>query len=135
MQTAKYMLDTDTLSFVMKGRDEKLRKKFSQRLPRIAISAVTLAEIRYGLLRRHSDKLNAVFTLIREMIPTVPWSDAAAERYAEIRNDLESAGTPIGALDMMIAAAAVSSGSILVTNNVKHFRHVKGLKIENWITE
>jgi len=60
------------------------------------------------------------------------WSRAAARHYAEIREKLESAGMPIGNMDLMIAAHARSAGAVLVTNNERHFRRVPGLKVENW---
>lgn len=63
---------------------------------------------------------------------TLSWDDAAADEYAEVRTQLEQKGTPIGAMDMMIAAHARAIDATLVTNNIKHFRYVQGLALENW---
>jgi tRNA(fMet)-specific endonuclease VapC len=65
-------------------------------------------------------------------IPTLTWDEAAADRFADVRADLERGGTPIGSMDTMIASHAKALNAILVTNNEKHFRLVQGLTIENW---
>jgi tRNA(fMet)-specific endonuclease VapC len=66
-------------------------------------------------------------------VRTLPWDEVAADQFAEVRTTLERAGTPIGAMDTMIAAHAKAVHAILVTNNMKHFRMVKGLAFENWL--
>ena len=131
----RYMIDSDTLSYVMKGRDQGLRKRFSKMLRQVSISSVVLAEIAYGLNKKSSARYQAVFDALLEIVPVEPWSRSCAEEYARIRGDLERAGTPIGVLDMMIAAAAKVAGATLVTNNTAHFSRVRGLKIENWVSE
>ena len=131
----RYMIDSDTLSYVMKGRDLGLRKRFSEMLRQVSISSVVFAEIAYGLNKRSSARYQAVFDALLEIVPVEPWSRSCAEEYARIRGDLERAGTPIGVLDMMIAAAAKVAGATLVTNNTAHFSRVRGLKIENWVSE
>lgn len=65
-------------------------------------------------------------------LAVVPWDGAAAEHYGDIRAELERAGTPLGAMDMMIAAHARSRGSTLVSNDVRHFDRVRGLLVANW---
>ena len=131
----RYMIDSDTLSYVMKGRDLGLRKRFSAMLRQVSISSVVFAEIAYGLNKKSSARYHAVFDALQEIVPVEPWSRSCAEEYARIRGDLERAGTPIGVLDMMIAAAAKVADATLVTNNTAHFSRVRGLKIENWVSE
>ena len=130
----RYMIDSDTLSYVMKGRDLGLRKRFSEMLRQVSISSVVFAEIAYGLNKKSSACYQAVFDALLGIVPVEPWSRSCAEEYARIRGDLERAGTPIGVLDMMIAAAAKVADATLVTNNTAHFSRVRGLKIENWVS-
>ena len=130
----RYMIDSDTLSYVMKGRDLGLRERFSKMLRQVSISSVVFAEIAYGLNKTSSVRYQAVFDALLEIVPVEPWSRSCAEEYARIRGDLERAGTPIGVLDMMIAAAAKVADATLVTNNTAHFSRVRGLKIENWVS-
>ena len=130
----RYMIDSDTLSYVMKGRDLGVRERFSKMLRQVSISSVVFAEIAYGLNKTSSVRYQAVFDALLEIVPVEPWSRSCAEEYARIRGDLERAGTPIGVLDMMIAAAAKVAGATLVTNNTAHFSRVRGLKIENWVS-
>ena len=130
----RYMVDSDTLSFVMKGRDAPLREKFSKRIHELAISSVVFAEIAYGLNKRELPRYRAIFDTLSEIVEVLPWTRECALEYAKIRGDLERAGTPIGVLDMMIAAAAKTEKAVLVTNNTAHFKRVSGLKLENWTT-
>ena len=128
------MLDTDISSYLIKGTtpavDARLRKL---EVMTVGISAVTRAELRFGVRRlRAATRLSASVELFLEGIHTLPWDEAAADQFAEVRVDLERTGTPIGVMDTMIAAHAKSIRAILVTNNVKHFRMVKGLAVENW---
>ena len=127
-----YMLDTDIFSYVVGKRHPEVRRRFSQMLDSICISAITYAEAVYGARKRGSDSLTSLVSLFAELVKILPWTDKAAKAYADIRCDLEKKGTPIGANDMLIAASALSSGSVLVTNNVTHFSRVQGLRIENW---
>lgn len=130
----RYMIDSDTLSYVMKGRDLQLRERFSKKLRQMSISSVVFAEIAYGLNKKASRRYQAVLDTLLEIVPVESWSRHCAEEYAKIRGDLEREGTPIGVLDMMIAAAAKVAGATLVTNNTAHFSRVKGLKTENWVS-
>lgn len=128
----RFMVDSDTLNYVMKGRDTRLREKFSKHIDELSISSVTYAEIAYGLNKRNSGKYQAVFDMLTEVVQVSPWTRECADEYAMIRADLERAGTPIGAMDMMIAATAKSAGVTLITNNTAHFGRVSGLKLDNW---
>ena len=99
------------------------------------MSIVTLAELLYGVQMSARKKANraAVDTLVRH-VEVLDWSRAAAEHYADIRADLKKRGQLIGANDLLIAAHARSLGATVVTNNVKDFRRVRHLSVENWMS-
>ena len=133
--TSLYMLDTDTCAFILRRSSQALLNRIqSVPLERQVMSMVTLAELLYGvqLSSRKKDNKAAVDALARHLA-VIDWTRDAAEHYAEIRADLKKKGQLIGSNDLMIAAHARSLGAIVVTNNVKDFRRVKGLKHENWM--
>lgn len=132
MKSKRYMLDTDVFSCLVDGRHPEVRAR-ALKAKSIAISAITAAEVEFGARKKGSARLCSLIGVFKEMYPVVEWTDAMCEAYADIRLALESAGTPIGDLDMLIAAAARQGDYILVTNNVAHFSRVPGLKIENWV--
>ena len=128
------MLDTDTASYVIKGTFPEIdaHLRFLD-ISRVCISAVTRAELRFGVQRlTGATRLAAALEQFFSAVHTLAWDETAADHYVQVRTDLERGGTPIGSMDTMIAAHALSSGAALVTNNVKHFRLVKGLAVENW---
>ena len=131
-----YLLDTDTCIFILRRSIPALLSRIqSVPLHEQAISVVTLAELLYGVQESSKKKANqaSVDALVRH-VRVMEWPAKAAEHYAEIRADLRRKGQSIGANDLMIAAHARSEGAIVVTNNVKDFGRVKGLKVENWVT-
>ena len=128
------MLDTNTASYVIKGTapaiDAQLRKLD---VMQVCISAVTRAELRFGARRvRTATRLTAQVEKFLSGVHTLAWDETVADQFAEVRTDLERGGIPIGIMDTMIAAHAIAINAILVTNNVKHFRRVKELAIQNW---
>jgi tRNA(fMet)-specific endonuclease VapC len=130
-----YLLDTDIASFVIKGRSPALDAKLAAVPPdHVAVSAITRAELIYGLQRLAPS--HGLHRLVREfllVVQVLPWGEDAADRYAEIRHRLTTAGRPIGEMDMMIAAHAVALGAVLVTNNARHFARLAPLlTMENW---
>jgi tRNA(fMet)-specific endonuclease VapC len=130
-----YMLDTDIASYLIKGKSDVARSKLTVLAPsKVCISAVTRAELLYGLKRLSSEhRLNSLVHQFLRMIRSSPWDERAATWYAEIRHQLVGVGKPIGELDMMIAAHAVSLEITLVTNNEKHFSRIKApLRMTNW---
>lgn len=132
MKLKRYLLDTDTFSYLVDGRHPEVRR-MAAKAGQIAISVITAAEIEFGAQKRGSAKLKAVIDLFREMYPVVEWTAEMVPVYAEIRCALENAGTPIGDLDMLIAAVAKQGDYVLVTNNTDHFKRVPGLRVENWV--
>jgi len=130
----RYMMDTDTCSYIIKERPESVRRNFqSLSMDSLCISIVTYAELMYGVERSSSKRINrAVIDRFISHLDVLKWDTEAADKYAFIRTTLDAKGTPIGAMDMMIASHATSIDAVLVTNNQKHFSQVQGLTIENW---
>jgi tRNA(fMet)-specific endonuclease VapC len=128
-----YMLDTDISSYLIRENDQMVAEKFvSHRKDSICISSVTYAELRFGALNKHSEKLNSRIKNLVSLVHIIDFEKDAAEEYAKIRLLLEKNGTPIGNMDMFIAACALAAGAIMVTNNQKHFSLIPGLSLENW---
>jgi len=130
----RYMLDTDTCSYIMRRSHESVLRRLEALAVRdVCISAITKAELLYGVElspRRRQDE--AALRAFLEYAEVADFPDAAAPYYAKIRADLKRRGLLIGANDLFIAAHAASLGLTLVTNNTKEFRRVRGLSIENW---
>jgi tRNA(fMet)-specific endonuclease VapC len=128
------MLDTDISSYIIRKRPESVRARFRElEGEQLCISVVSEAELLYGVKAKGSPRaLAATVADFLRRLSVLGWSRAAARHYADIRAKLESAGTPIGNMDLLIAAHARSAGAVLVTNNQKHFLRVPGLKVENW---
>ncbi len=130
-----YMLDTNICIYVMRKKPEKVLQRFRDELnDGICISSITLAELEYGM-KHSSNPLKNEQALLRFLVPlsVLPFGTAAASEYGEIRAYLQSLGTPIGPLDMLIASHARAEGMILVTNNVREFERVPNLELENWV--
>lgn len=130
----KLLLDTDVCIAIL-NRDERTRPHLERHTPStLRISAITLAELRFGIAkstqrRRASGNLNALLG----MVGVVPFDDAATLRYGDLRAVLERRGSPIGPLDTLIAAHALSLRWRLATHNVSEFRRVPGLTVEDWL--
>ncbi len=130
-----HLLDTDTASFVIKGRSPGVEAKLAAIPPdRVCVSAVTRAELMYGLKRLPSShRLHIGVRQFFRIVRMLAWDADAADWYADIRHQLTTTGQPIGEMDMMIAAHAVSIGAVLVTNNTRHFERVAApLALANW---
>ncbi len=130
-----YMLDTNICIYVMRKKPEKVLQRFRNELDDgICISSITLAELEYGM-KHSSNPVKNEQALLRFLVPlsVLPFGMVAASEYGKIRAYLQSLGTPIGPLDMLIASHARSEGMILVTNNVREFERVPNLELENWV--
>lgn len=131
----KLMLDTNICIAMIKQKPKDILQKFnSYQLGDICISSVTLAELRYGVAKSQYQEKNRV-ALDQFILPleVVDFDEPATLHYGTLRAMLEKQGTPIGALDMMIAAHALSLNVCLVTNNTREFDRVSGLKVIDWI--
>ena len=131
---ARYMLDTDTCSYIMKRSNQVVVKRLRAVSPTdVCMSVITKSELLYGVEvspRREQDA-NALGAFLPH-VEVLDFPDAAATHYAEIRADLKKRGQMIGANDLFIAAHARTLGLRLVTNNTAEFGRVKGLTLENW---
>ena len=129
----RYLLDTNTASYIIKGNVPGVRERLLKvPMSRLLISAVTEAELLYGAARKREavrPKTAVDEFLLR--VDSLPWDSNAARQYADLRAALEFAGTPMGNLDMMIAAHALAAEAVLVSND-RSFRRLKHLKIEDW---
>lgn len=136
MSNLLYMLDTNILS-------DTIRNPFgiaSQYMERVnedsmCVSAIVASEMRYGVRKRGSPRLSYFVENALSRIAIAPYDDKASQSYSVIRDTLERQGRPIGWADLFIAAHAHSLGLTLVTNNVREFSRVDGLKIANWLEE
>lgn len=131
---AIYMLDTNAVSEVMRGNPTMDRQLEPLDPTNWCISAITHAEICFGLAKRpEATRLARAAAAFFEVATTLPWDAAAAEAHGQLRAQLQRAGTPIGDFNEMIAAHALSVGAVLVTANVRHFERVPHLSIANWV--
>ncbi len=130
-----YMLDTNICIYAMKNKPEQVLQRLKKELNSgVCISSITLAELEYGM-KHSSNPVKNEQALLRFLVPlsVLPFGTTAASEYGEILTYLQSIGTPIGSLDMLIAAHARSEDMILVTNNVREFERVPDLDVENWV--
>jgi len=130
-----YLLDTNTCIYIIKRKPPNVIKRFLElQVSQAGISSITFSELAYGVAKS-SKPIQNRFALAQFAAPLeiFLYGDEAAHHYGELRSYLEKKGTPIGSLDMLIAAHALSIDCILVTNNEKEFIRVPNLKIENWI--
>jgi tRNA(fMet)-specific endonuclease VapC len=131
--TVRYLLDTNTVSYIIKGNFPRARERLLKiPMAEVGISVVTEAELRFGVARRpEAISLKSVVEEFLLRVESLAWDSDAAEEYARLRGLLEKDGSPMGNLDLMIAAQAVSAGLVLVTR-FHVFRRVKGLRVEDW---
>ena len=131
----KYLLDTNICIYIIKRKPPKIFKKFeSLRIGDVAISSISLAELEYGVYKSTQPEKNTIaLTKFLAPISILPFDDTAAKAFGSIRANLALKGQPIGPYDLLIAAHAHSLGLTLVTNNIKEFKRIKVLKLENWV--
>ena len=130
----KYMLDTDTCIYVINKRPQSVFDRFKQeRVGDIGLSSIALSELRYGAEKSPNPGRNlAALEGFVTPLEVLEYGEDEAEEYGRIRSHLEKNGEPIGSMDMLIAAHAKSVDVTLVTNNVREFKKVPGLRIETW---
>jgi tRNA(fMet)-specific endonuclease VapC len=128
------MLDTNIVIYVIKRRPLEILEVFNAHAGQMCISSITLAELLHGV-----EKSSMITKNLRKVedfvsrLEVLPYENTAASHYGDIRTNLEKKGTVIGVNDLHIAAHARSEGFILVSNNVREFERVEGLRLENWI--
>lgn len=132
----RYLLDTNAVSDLVRhpqGRVAERIRAVSEY--EVCTSIIVACELRFGARKKGSRKLTAQLEAILAAISVLPLELPADEEYGKIRAELEGAGTPIGANDLLIAAQALSLGLILVTDNEREFLRIKRLRCENWLRE
>ncbi|MCP4540569.1 MAG: type II toxin-antitoxin system VapC family toxin [Chloroflexi bacterium] len=133
----KYLLDTNICIYLIKRKPPQVLQKFQAHpAGEIGISAITVAELQFGVQKSQYVEQNQR-ALQQFLLPLVcaPFDVRAADAYGEIRATLESQGTPIGSLDTLIAAHALSLDATLVTNNLREFSLVPDLQVVNWVND
>lgn len=132
-----YLLDTNTVSYFLRNHSPALSDRLLGMAPEaLAISVITAGELRFGLKRlapgQRANALGLRLEQILESFATLPLPPDAGKHYAATRAHLEAQGTPIGGNDLWIAAHALASDMTLITNNLREFQRVPGLRVEDW---
>lgn len=130
----RYLLDTNICIYLIKRKPPSVIERLSTlAIEEVAISSITIAELQYGIYKSQYPERNRT-ALLEFLLPfaLLDFDQDAAREYGMVRTQVESQGTPIGAMDMLIAAHARSQSLIMVTNNVQEFQRVEDLTVENW---
>ena len=132
----RYLLDTNILVYVLNAmpRHAGILERFDRENPQdMVVSSITLAELRYGLEKSPRREANRkALQRVLHALNVIAFDAKAAEVYGSVRATLERAGSPIGPLDTLIAAHALATNVTLVTNNLREFSRVRGLRVEDW---
>lgn len=130
----RYMLDTNICIYVIKNYPPDLRERFNHAAEQLCISSVTLGELHYGAEKsaRRQQNLQAIEQFVARL-EVLPFTAKAAAHYGQIRAELERAGAPCGPHDLQIGGHARSEGLVVVTNNLREFSRMSGLRVENWV--
>ena len=131
----RWMLDTNTCIYTMKHHPPQVQARLRRvAIGDVGISAIVLAELQFGVQksRRRQENTVALADFLTYCL-VLDWPQEASAVYAEIRDELEAQGRPIGSNDLLIAAHALYLGCTLVTNNVDEFQRVRGLSRDNWV--
>ena len=132
----RFLLDTNIVSDLIRNPQGRIAKRIgSVGEENICTSIIVAAELRYGATKKASPKLTAQVEVVLEAIETLPVDAPADEIYGSIRVQLESAGSPIGGNDLIIASQAMTLDLTLVTDNEREFSRIDGLRIENWLRD
>ncbi len=127
------LLDTNICIYIINTKPAGVLQRFQQyRLGDIGVCSVVAAELAYGVAKSGSSRNREALEMFLAPITILPFDEAAVWAYGKLRAELERMGTPIGSLDTMIAAHALSQQSLLVTNNTREFSKVPGLQLDNW---
>ena len=125
--------DGRSVGYALRGHGDVAETIKKQRPSELCLSAITLAELRFGADRKGSRKLHGLIDVHAAAIEVAPFDERAAAEFGRVGSVLAERGTPIGELDGLIAAHAVALRCTLVTNNTRHFSKVPGLSLENWL--
>ncbi len=130
----RYLLDTNVVSDLVRNPQGKVAQRIRKvGEARVSTSIIVAAELRYGAAKRGSARLSAQLEAVLSVLDVLPFEPPADAIYASLGADLEEAGTPIGAHDVLIAAQALALGSTIVTEQEREFARVRDLARENWL--
>ena len=130
----QYLLDTNILSDLVRNPQGRVAAHIAQVGDDVICpSIIVAAELRFGAAKKGSQRLTAQLESILSAIDIQPFEAPADSAYAKLRAELETAGVPIGGNDMLIAAQAVATGRVVVTDNEREFQRIGGLQVENWL--
>ncbi len=132
-----YMLDTNICGYIIRDKPIYIKDKFKEieKTHEITLSSIVVSELLYGALKKKSPKLTKLVKSFIDGFTIHDFDETAAFQYANIRKRLELSGKIIGSNDLFISAHAKALNAVLVTNNLKEFTRVDGLKLENWISD
>lgn len=130
-----YLLDTDICIYILNNESPELQNRFREKAgAAICVSTLTEAELYYGAIHSaRPEKNKERVRALLDPLEIIPFDSESAHEFALIKETLVTKGTPIGAIDMLIAAIARAKDLTIVTNNLKHFGSVPGLSVENWL--
>lgn len=128
-----YALDTNSVSYFLKGRGRIAERLLAEPPANVGLPSIVLYELEYGAARSQAPlDLKTHLDALLRFLRVLPFGEAEARAAARIRVKLESAGKPIGPIDVLVAATALEQQAVLVTHNTKEFRRVAGLRVEDW---
>jgi tRNA(fMet)-specific endonuclease VapC len=129
-----YLLDTNILSALLRHPSGQIAQRLGRHAAdEVCTSIIAASELRFGAVKCGSAKLSTAVEGLLARLQTMPFESPADRFYAQVRTHLETAGTPIGANDMLIAAHTLALDCTLVTDNDREFSRIEGLRIENWL--
>ena len=137
MDLLLYLLDTNICIYLLNGELPEVASRLADiPLQRLAISTISVAELRYGALHsaRAEQNLTRVETFVTPL-NKIPFDEQAAVRFGEVKQALVAKGKIIGLMDLLIASCALAVDGTVVTNNMREFARIPGLKAENWVRE
>lgn len=134
VNSPRFLLDTNTCIYIINRRPAEVFERFAGlRLGDVAISSITGADLYFGVSKSGSRRNLDALEKFLAPLDVLPFDDSAMREYGPLRTHLERVGTPIGAMDLLIAAHALALRSTLITNNLREFCRVPGLGLANWV--
>ncbi|MBC8008823.1 MAG: type II toxin-antitoxin system VapC family toxin [Burkholderiales bacterium] len=127
-----YLPDTNVFSRFFQGRDPDLARRFIAEYPHLRLSVLVLGELEFGAAKSGIARHRARVERLTTDLEVAPWTPEDARHYGRIRAELERTGQKIGTFDTLIAAQALRLGATVVTHNLREFRRVPGLRVEDW---
>jgi tRNA(fMet)-specific endonuclease VapC len=128
------LLDTNICIYIINAKPPAVLARFQQyRMGDVGMCSVVAAELAFGVAKSESVRNRQALEMFLAPLTILPFDASAAWIYGELRSDLERRGTPIGSMDTMIAAHALSQQAVLITNNTREFSKVPGLQLDNWV--